>query len=138
MTELKFNDTATLEWTVGEADLATALASETADILPAVFCTPRLIALMEMACAKAMQPALDPGEVSAGTSIEMTHKASTLPGTKVTVTARFVGRDGLLYVFRVAARDPAGEIGHATHKRVILAANRLMAGALRRRDGVKN
>lgn len=131
MSPLQLNATASAEWTVGEADLASALA-EPGDALPAVFATPRLIALMELASARLLQPLLGPGEVSAGVSLEVSHTAATLPGVNVTATARYVGREGSLFVIKITASDPAGEIGRATHKRAIVSAERLMAGAARR------
>jgi predicted thioesterase len=41
--------------------------------------------------------------------------------------------DGKLYVFEVVARDPGGEIGRGTHKRAIVATERLLSGAAKRR-----
>lgn len=40
-----------------------------------------------------------------------------------------MGREGKLYVFEVVARDNGGEIGRGKHKRVIIATERLLAGA---------
>lgn len=137
MSELKFNDRATVEWTVSKTDLASSLAPTSQDIFLPVLATPRLIGLMELAASRVMQPVIGPGEASAGVSIDMTHGAPTLEGAKVTVTARYVGRDGPLYVFHVIASDPAGEIGRATHKRAILTTDRLMAGAAKRLDQAK-
>ena len=132
MPELPFNATATAEWIVGDSDLASSLSPDPADAFPAVFATPRLVALMELACARVLRPILNPGELSAGVSLEVEHTAATLPGNKITATARYVGRDGRLYVFKVTAADPAGEIGRATHKRAIVSAERLLAGARKR------
>jgi len=132
MSELKLNATATAECVVGVADLASALSCESGDNFPAVFSTPRMVALMELASARLLSPVLAPGELSAGVSLDVVHTAATLPGAKVTATARYVGREGKLYVFKVTAFDPAGEIGRATHKRAIVSAERLMAGAEQR------
>jgi fluoroacetyl-CoA thioesterase len=134
MSDLQFNDSATVEWTVREADLASSLAPDPSDVFPAVLATPKLIGLMELACARVMKPVLGPGELSAGASIDMTHTAATLEGGKVTIKAKYVGRDGLLYVFHVVATDAAGEIGRATHKRAIVSTERLLAGARKRRE----
>ncbi|XHR28923.1 MAG: thioesterase family protein [Chthoniobacteraceae bacterium] len=132
MSELQFNDSARVEWTVGEGDLASSLAPDPSDVFPAVLATPKLIGLMELACARVMKPILGPGELSAGASIDMTHTAATLAGGKVTIQAKFGGRDGVLYVFHVVATDAAGEIGRATHKRALVSSERLLAGARKR------
>jgi predicted thioesterase len=136
MSPLKLNDTATAEAIVTEADLASSLASAlgVGDPFPGVYATPRLVALMELASARLLQREHGPGELSVGVSLEMFHTAATLPGAKVTATARYVGRDGKLFVIKVTASDPAGEIGHCTHKRAIVCTERLMAGAEKRRQ----
>ena len=132
MPELHLNATATAECIVSQTDLASALSSDPDDVFPAVFSTPRMVALMELASARLLQPVLGSGELSAGVSIDVIHTAATLPGVRVTATARYVGREGNLYVIKVTAFDPAGEIGRGTHKRAILSAERLMTGAERR------
>ena len=135
MPELHLNATATAECVVGQADLASALSVEPGAVFPAVFSTPRMVALMELASARLLQPVLGSGELSAGVSIDMVHTAATLAGVRVTATARYVGREGNLYVIKVSASDPAGKIGRGTHKRAILSAERLMSGAERRAAG---
>lgn len=50
----------------------------------------------------------------------------------MTAEAKFVAREGKLFVFEVAAYDPGGEIGRGTHKRAIVSAERLSAGAMRK------
>jgi len=132
----QLNDTAVAESIVTEADLASSLAKAigVSDAFPDVYATPRLVALMELASARLLQGALEPGELSVGVSLEVVHTAATLPGAKVTATARYVGRDGKLFVIKVSASDPAGEIGHGTHKRAIVTTQRLMAGAEKRQQ----
>ncbi|MEI8233088.1 MAG: thioesterase [Verrucomicrobiota bacterium] len=132
MPALLLNATATAEWVVRASDLASSLPSDPRDAFPPVFATPRLAALMELACARLLQPILEPGELSVGVSLDLAHTAATLEGAKVTATARYVGRDGAFYVLKVTASDPAGEIGRATHKRAIVSVERLLAGAQKR------
>jgi len=137
MSKLQLNDIATAEAVVTEADLASSLAKAigVGDAFPDVYATPRLVALMELASARLLQREHGPGELSVGVSLEVVHTAATLPGSKVTATARYVGRDGKLFVIKVSASDPAGEIGHGTHKRAIVSTERLIAGAEKRRLG---
>ena len=134
MSQLQLNATATAEAVVTEADLASSLAAAigVSDPFPGVYATPRLVALMELASARLLQREHGPGELSVGVSLEVIHTAATLPGARVTATARYVGRDGKLFVIKVSACDPAGEIGHGTHKRAIVCTERLMAGAIKR------
>lgn len=132
MTSLPLNATATARMRVGEPDLASVLNGSDGPAFPAVLSTPRMIALMELAAARLLAPLLQPGELSVGASLEIVHTAPTPPGAEVTATARYVGRDGKLYVIRVSAADAVGEIGRGTHKRAIVAGERIAAVATQR------
>lgn len=121
---------------VGEDDLATRLNQHPGDAFPPVFATARMIGLMELAAARALQPRLAEGELSVGVSIDVGHGAATCLGAEVKASARLVGREGRLYVFEVVAHDPGGEIGHGLHRRAIVATDRLLAGARRRGGSV--
>jgi len=119
--------TATL--TVGPSDLASSVGIDPVDEFPGVFATARLVALMEMAAARILRPHLAPGELSVGVSIDIRHSAATPPGATVTATATFVRKEGKLYFFEVSASDEGGEIGRGTHRRAVVASERLVAGA---------
>ena len=124
--------TATAELVVTPSDLASALPLLAADAFPPVFATARMIALMEIASARVLQPHLAAGELSVGVRVEVTHSAPTPPGSRVTATARYLGREGKLHEFEVVASDMGGEIGRARHTRAIVDAERLRASADRR------
>jgi len=117
---------------VGEGDLASVLAVEKGDSFPRVLATARMIALMELAASRALQPLLAEGELSVGTSLDVSHTAATPPGATVTATGTFQRMEGKLYVFEVVAEDPGGEIGRGLHRRAIVARDRLEAGAAKR------
>ena len=132
MNGLSLNATATAELIVSTSDLASVLNAPGGPVFPAVFSTPSMIALMELAAARLLLPLLQPGELSVGAGLEVVHTAPTAPGVKVTATARFVGREGKLYVLKVTASDSAGEIGRGTHKRAIVFGERIAAAATQR------
>jgi predicted thioesterase len=132
MSELAVNSTASARLTVASSDLASALNLEPADAFPAVFATSRMIALMELAAARVLRPLLRAGELSVGVSVDVVHTAATPPGATVTATAKFVGREGKLFLFEVSAADDAGDIGRGTHRRAIISTERLLAGAVQR------
>jgi predicted thioesterase len=132
MSELAVNSTASASLTVAQSDLASALNLEPADAFPPVFATSRMVALMELAAARVLRPNLRAGELSVGVSLDVVHTAATPLGAIVTATAKFVGRDGKLFLFEVSAADNAGEIGRGTHKRAIVTTERLVAGAAQR------
>lgn len=130
--ELEINATATAEWIVGPADLASALPIEMGDAFPPVFATTRMIALMEIAAARVLQPLLGPGELSVGVTVDISHIAPTPEGAQVTATARYVRREGRLFVFDVSVSDPAGVVGRGSHKRAIVSTEWLLSGAAKR------
>lgn len=76
-----------------------------------VYSTWNLVRHMEEASRKVILPYLAPGEDAVGYQVEVTHLAPTLVGQRVTVTARFVARDGRKLVCEVAARNARGLIG---------------------------
>ena len=135
MSEPAVDSTASAQLTVGPSDLANVLNFEPGDSFPPVFATSRMVGLMEVAAARILGPHLGEGEASVGVSVDVVHTAATPPGITVTATARLVRRDGKLFVFEVSAADNAGEIGRGTHKRAIVSAERLVAGAARRGAG---
>ena len=121
MSEPEPNATGTADLVVQQSDCASDLSVGNApdEKFPPVFATTRMIALMEMACARVLKPLLQSGEMSVGVTVDIIHSAATPIGAKVSATAHYRGRDGKLFVFDVIAHDPAGEIGRGTHKRAI-------------------
>jgi fluoroacetyl-CoA thioesterase len=102
------------ELVVSAGDLASAIGADPGDSFPPVLATVRMIALMEVAGARVLKPFLEPGELSVGVTVDVSHTAATPEGTRVTATARYRGREGKLFVFEVAAHDQGGEIGRLT------------------------
>jgi predicted thioesterase len=135
MSEPAANSTATARLTVASSDLANTLNLEPGDAFPPVFATSRMVGLMEVAAARVLRPHLREGEASVGVSVDVVHTAATPPGVTVTATARFVGREGKLFLFEVSAADNAGEIGRGTHKRAVVSTERIVVGAARRGAG---
>ena len=133
MKEPELQAVSEMAFVVGEADLASTLSTDPEDAFPGVFATSRMVGFMELAAARLLRPLLEPGQLSVGVTIETSHTAATALGATVRARARYLGREGKLYVFEVAALDEAGEVGRGTHKRAIISLDRLLAGAARRR-----
>ncbi|KAI1465551.1 HotDog domain-containing protein [Daldinia caldariorum] len=117
---------------VSAADLASAISADAQDAFPAVFATSRLVALMEIASARVLQPYLKSSELSVGVTIDVSHTAPTPQNAPVTAKATYTGKEGKLFVFDVIATDDGGEVGTAVHKRAIVDAQRLVAKAGKR------
>ncbi len=118
---------------VGDGDLASVVDPARPDAFPPVYATSKMVAHMELAAARCLEPLLDDGELSVGVVVNIQHLAATPPGAEVTARARYLGRAGKLYRFEVVAVDPGGEIGKGEHHRAIISRERLLAGAAKRR-----
>jgi len=130
--EPDLNTIGTATLVVGPQDLASSISSQTGDEFPPVLATARMIALMEIAAGRVLQPLLGPGELSVGVTVDISHTAPTPPGAEVIATARYAGREGRLFLFEVSVADPGGEVGRGWHKRAIVSNERLQSGAAKR------
>lgn len=130
---LNSGDSAQAELIVQASDSASRLALEPSDDFPEVFATSRMIALMELAAARAMRPDLAEGQLSVGVVVNVKHTAATPMGCRVWAKATFQGMEGKLFRFKVAAFDEAGLIGEGEHLRAVVLEERLLQGAERRR-----
>jgi predicted thioesterase len=81
-----------------------------------------------------MNPLLENGQLSVGVSVQVRHTAATPVGSRVRAVATYLGADGKLARFRVEAFDEAGLIGDGEHTRAVVATERLIAGAEKRRQ----
>src|SRR5262249_7783318 len=135
---LTAGDTAHAEIVVQRSDTAKVLALSSEDSFPEVFATSRMIALMELAAARAMRAALQPGQLSVGVSLTVKHTAATPVGGRVRAVATYERNDGKLFVFKVEAFDDAGPVGAGEHTRAIIETERLLQGAAKRGAGRKN
>jgi len=120
--------TATLDFTVTDADTALAVGSGSLPVLG----TPRLLAWCEAATCAALDPALRAGETSVGTRVQLEHVAASPVGAKVRVSASVVYTDGRLRRFSVAAHDVSGGsigklLGTGEITRVVVDADRFLA-----------
>lgn len=118
---------------VQPTDLASEIASDaTSDPFPRVLATSRLIAFMEIAAARVLQPHLQPGQLSVGSRLDVSHSAPTPVGSRVIAEAKFLEKKGKLFVFEVSAQDEAGEVGRGVHERAIVDVARIEKGAEKR------
>ena len=88
--------------------------------MPAVYGTPMMIYLMEMASANAIHPHLPEGWVSVGAEVNIRHLAATPIGRTVTATAAVTSVDERRVSFRVEAHDGVQQIGEGTHVRGVI------------------
>ena len=109
---------------VTQANTALALGSGDME----VFATPALVALMENAAMKAVQPELPEGSTTTvGAFIETTHVKPSALGEEVSATAVLENVEGRKLAFKVTASDTKGVVGEATHIRYIVDRERFMS-----------
>lgn len=91
-----------------------------------VYATPCMVALMEGAACEAIADALKETETTVGTMLNIEHISATPVGLEVRAEAEVTAVEGKVITFSIKAFDEAGEIGHGTHKRVIVNSQRFL------------
>lgn len=115
-----------MEITVGmKAEVATLVEREdtakevgSGDLL--VYATPCMVALMEGAACEAIAQALEETQTTVGIALNIEHISATPVGLEVRAEAEVTAVEGKVITFAVRAFDEIGEIGHGTHKRVLV------------------
>ena len=124
-----------MEITVGmKAEVATLVEREdtakevgSGDLL--VYATPCMVALMEGAACEAIAEALGDTQTTVGIALNIEHTSATPVGLDVRAEAEVTAVEGKVITFAVRAFDEVGEIGHGTHKRVIINSQKFLEKA---------
>jgi fluoroacetyl-CoA thioesterase len=116
-----------------EANLTRRVTPEdTADALGSgnlpVLATPRLLAWCEAATVAAVADALEPGQTSVGTRVQLEHTRASAVGAVLIVRAHLVHVDGRLLRFEVVAEDgEAAMVGHGEVTRIVVDRERFLS-----------
>ena len=94
-----------------------------------VYATPCMVALMEGAACEAIAEALSDTQTTVGTALNIEHTSATPVGLEVRAEAEVTAVEGKVISFTVKAFDETGEIGHGTHKRVIVSTQKFLEKA---------
>jgi fluoroacetyl-CoA thioesterase len=113
------------ETVVLDADTAVAVGSGDVEVLG----TPRLVALVEEACVRAVNPSLDDGDTTVGMQVQFEHVAPTPVGKRVWADAVLETVRGRRLSFKVSAHDDLGLIGAGRITRVVVSRARFMERA---------
>ena len=124
-----------MEITVGmKAEVGTLVEREdtakevgSGDLL--VYATPCMVALMEGAACEAIAEALGDTQTTVGIALNIEHTSATPVGLDVRAEAEVTAVEGKVITFAVRAFDEVGEIGHGTHKRVIVNSQKFLEKA---------
>jgi fluoroacetyl-CoA thioesterase len=96
---------------------------------PAVFSTPAMIGMMEVASSRAVRPALPPGSITVGVRIEVDHLKAVPVGATVVANSKLVEIDGRRLIFEAEARSGADVIGRGRIFHTIVEHSRFAASA---------
>jgi fluoroacetyl-CoA thioesterase len=91
-----------------------------------VLATPMLVSYFELAAHQLAMPALEPGQGTVGSHIDIRHLAATPIGMRVTFRATLTERNGRRLLFRVEADDEHELVGEGTHERFVVDMHRFM------------
>ena len=94
-----------------------------------VYATPCMAALMEGAACEAIAEALKETETTVGMELNIQHTSATPVGLDVRAEAEVTAVEGKVITFAITAFDESGEIGKATHKRVIVNSQKFLEKA---------
>lgn len=114
----------TADLVVTDADTAVSLGSGDVPVLA----TPRLIALLEAATVAALDGALDPGQTSVGTHVEIDHLQALSVGAPVRAEATLIDVRGRRLTFTVEAVDARSVVAAGTVVRAVVDRDRFLAG----------
>lgn len=101
---------------------------------PAVFTTPAMIGMMEMASSFAVRASLPAGSITVGVRIEVEHLKPVPVGAIVTAISRLAEVDGRRLVFECEARSGEEVIGRGRVFHAIVEHTRFLAGAKKDRS----
>ena len=85
-----------------------------------VFATPALVALAEKTCWMSVADALEEGDGTVGTKLDLEHTAPTPVGMTVTCESELVAVEGRKLTFKVTLHDEKGPVGGGTHERFVI------------------
>lgn len=114
--------TATLTFTVGPDDTATALGSGDVPVLA----TPRLVAWFEATSVAAVADGLESASTTVGTRVEIDHLAASGVGARVEVTAEIAAVEGRAIRFDVTAQQGDTVVGQGIVRRVVIDRGRFL------------
>lgn len=108
--------------TVSASDTARALGSGDVEVLG----TPRLIALLEEACCRAIAPDLGESQTTVGMKVQVDHLQPSPIGTAVTAEAVLQKVEARRLAFTVSASDDRGLIAAGKVVRVVVDRDRFL------------
>ena len=105
-------------------------------LVPDVYASARMIALIEGTCAALMAEHLAPGKTSVGVGFQFSHEAATPIGMAVRVSVRLVEVDRRRCVFECEGHDATDRITVGRHERFVVDREKFMTRVRSKGQGV--
>jgi len=101
--------------------------SEELSVMPEVFATGFMVAFLELACIKCINPHLDlETEQTLGIHVNVSHEAGTPLGFEVVANVELIKVEGKKLTFQVEASDGVDIISRGVHERFVIAKDRFV------------
>ena len=106
--------------------------------MPPVLATAYMIGFMEWTCMRLLEPYLEPQHRSLGTQVNLSHKAATPVGMKVTAEVTLESVEGRRLRFSVVCRDEVEVICEGEHERYVVDIERFLKGIEKKQAMVRS
>ncbi|MBP2630173.1 MAG: hypothetical protein H6Q70_801 [Firmicutes bacterium] len=113
---LSVGQNAMIRQVVQKSDTASNYSKDLNELLA----TPACVGMAIKASVETVDQYLPEGFVSIGYSTEFTHTAPTSLGMTITIKASIIALTDHEVTLQILAWDDQGEVGHGTHKRVVV------------------
>ncbi len=125
---LSVGQNAMIRQVVQKSDTASNYTKELNELLA----TPACVGMAIKASIETIDQYLPEGFISIGYSTEFTHTATTSLGMTITIKVTIIEIEDHEVVLQIKAWDEQGEVGHGTHKRIIVNQEALLKKARQR------
>ncbi|MDA8103389.1 MAG: hypothetical protein M0Z34_10545 [Nitrospiraceae bacterium] len=98
-----------------------------------VMATPTLVQYLELVSIDALGPAIEDGEISLGTAMNIRHIAATPVGGRIHLKAVVTGKEGRRVSFAMTAHDDLELVAEGTHDRAVVNQARFFQGIDKKR-----
>jgi len=106
--------------------------------MPPVLATAWMIGFVEWTCMRLLEPYLEPQHRSLGTQVNLSHKAATPVGMKVTAEVVLESVEGRRLRFSVVCRDEVEVICEGEHERYVVDIERFLKGIEKKQAMVRS
>lgn len=106
--------------------------------MPPVLATAYMIGFVEWTCMRLLEPYLEPQHRSLGTQVNLSHKAATPVGMKVTAEVVLESVEGRRLQFSVVCRDEVEVISEGRHERYVVDVDRFLKGVEKKQAMVRS